>query len=246
MPRIRSIKPEFFTDADVGELPPLHRLLFAGLWCHQDKEGRCEDKPKELKVKILPYDDVDADSMFWDLHERGFIIRYEAGGRRFIATVKFPEHQRPHRDEKPSEIPPPEKGKELSRKASRSVPARPQEDSPITSAKTPEAETEAETVSGGGGRLAQKPARPSPHQELVSLLCADFLELRQEKYPFQGEKDGSALAALLKLTTAEEIRARWRFALQRVDWKQCNTIAQLRSKWTDITAPEAPVRRAFG
>ena len=57
MPRIRYLKPEFFTDDDLAEHSFETRLAYAGLWCHADKAGRLEDKPKFLKAVIFPYDD---------------------------------------------------------------------------------------------------------------------------------------------------------------------------------------------
>lgn len=107
MSRIRSLKPGFFTDADLAEVPALHRILFAGLWCQADREGRLEDKPRELKVKILPFDQLDVHQALDDLHRRGFILRYQVDGRRLIWVVAFKDHQRPHKDEKASEIPAP-------------------------------------------------------------------------------------------------------------------------------------------
>lgn len=107
MPRTRSIKPSFFTDADLCEQPPLHRILFEGLWCHSDRDGRLEDKPRELKVMILPYDPYDIDAALNDLHRGGFIRRYSVETKRYIQVVKFADHQRPHKDEKPSVIPQP-------------------------------------------------------------------------------------------------------------------------------------------
>lgn len=107
MARLRSIKPDFFTDADIGDLSPLHRLLFPALWCHADREGRLEDKPRELKVKCLPWDNCDVDAMLADLHRAHLIIRYRAEGRGYIAIPGFAEHQRFHKDEKPAGYPPP-------------------------------------------------------------------------------------------------------------------------------------------
>ena len=40
MARIRTIKPEFFTSDDICALSPLARLLYVGLWCEADREGR--------------------------------------------------------------------------------------------------------------------------------------------------------------------------------------------------------------
>jgi hypothetical protein len=61
MARARNIKPGFFLNDELAECEPLARLLFAGLWCIADREGRLEDKPKRIKVEILPYDDCDID-----------------------------------------------------------------------------------------------------------------------------------------------------------------------------------------
>lgn len=112
MARIRSIKPTFFTDSDLAELSPLHRLAFQGLWCHADKRGRLEDKPRELKIKILPFDEVDFDRLLTDLakprgDEPGFIRRYAVNGRRCVYVSRFERHQKPHPKEPESELPEP-------------------------------------------------------------------------------------------------------------------------------------------
>jgi hypothetical protein len=105
--RARSIKPDFFTDADLTELSPLHRLLFAGLWCHADREGRLEDKPREIRVKVLPFDDCDVDRLLADLDVKGLVVRYEVDGKRLLAVKNFKKHQHCHKDEKPSRLAPP-------------------------------------------------------------------------------------------------------------------------------------------
>jgi hypothetical protein len=108
--RIRNIKPDFFTDAELCDLSPLHRLLFQALWCQADRDGILEDKPRELKVKCLPFDDCDVEGMLWDLHSTGFIVRYEVGGERLIHIQGFATHQKFHRDEKPRGLPTPDLG----------------------------------------------------------------------------------------------------------------------------------------
>lgn len=110
MARTRSIKPGFFDNDVLGDLPPLTRLLFIGLWCIADREGRLEDRPRKIKKAILGYDDVDSDGvdqMLQSLQDNGFIIRYEVEGNRYIQVINFVKHQNPHMKEKPSEIPPP-------------------------------------------------------------------------------------------------------------------------------------------
>lgn len=56
MARARNIKPAFFTNDELSELPPLARLLFIGLWTIADYKGCFEYKPKRLKVQLLPYE----------------------------------------------------------------------------------------------------------------------------------------------------------------------------------------------
>ena len=110
MARTRSIKPGFFDNEILGDLPPLTRLLFIGLWTIADREGRLEDKPRRIKKMLMGYDDVDADGvdqMLQSLHDTGFIFRYSIDGNNYIQIVNFLKHQNPHIREKASEIPPP-------------------------------------------------------------------------------------------------------------------------------------------
>lgn len=59
MSRIRSIKPEFWTDPTITRLPYEARLLFIGTWNHADDYGVVKDDPDELRLKILPADNID-------------------------------------------------------------------------------------------------------------------------------------------------------------------------------------------
>ncbi len=113
MARSRNIKPGFFLNDKLAECEPLARLLFAGLWCIADREGRLEDRPKRIKAEILPYDDCDVDQLLNQLAERGFIIRYEVDGSRYIQVTNFSKHQNPHVREAASTLPPPP-GNELA------------------------------------------------------------------------------------------------------------------------------------
>ena len=92
--RIRTIKPEFFKHDGMALLPPLTRLLFQGLWCLADCEGRLEDRPARIKVEVLPYDKCDVDAMLAELQRGGFIIRYAADGLQLIQVLSFKRHQR--------------------------------------------------------------------------------------------------------------------------------------------------------
>jgi len=105
MARTRVIKPGFFKNEDIVELPFEYRLLFVGLWTLADREGRLEDRPKRIKMELFPADNVDVDHGLGELVRYGFIERYEADGVRVVTILKFAEHQKPHSTEKASELP---------------------------------------------------------------------------------------------------------------------------------------------
>jgi hypothetical protein len=111
MARIRTIKPDFFTDSEVGELDPYARLLFIALWTQADREGRLKDRPREIKIAAFPYDKVDIDALLGSLTGKNLIVRYKVGGERYIAIPTFTRHQRPHKHETASQIPAPQEFK---------------------------------------------------------------------------------------------------------------------------------------
>lgn len=105
--RARSIKPGFFKNEDLAELPFATRILFTGLWCMADREGRMEDRPKRIKADVFPYDDVDVNAALNDLEKAGFITRYSHGETSYIQVLAFAKHQNPHCREGASTIPAP-------------------------------------------------------------------------------------------------------------------------------------------
>ncbi|USE79508.1 hypothetical protein NDR89_23235 [Cupriavidus gilardii] len=150
MARARNLKPSFFTNDLLAEIHPLGRLLFQGLWCIADREGRLEDRPKRIKAELLPYDDCDADALLNDLVKHGFILRYEADGHRFIQVVNFAKHQNPHIKEAASTIPAP-----CEHSAS---PVQAQED-PGLAGLIPDS---LNPITDSGFPLEPAPAKPSP------------------------------------------------------------------------------------
>lgn len=108
MSRSRNIKPGFFTNEDLATLPFWQRLLYIGLWTECDREGRCEDRPVKLKMRLFPADSVDIDKGLQALHDNGFILRYASGKNRYIQVIAWKKHQNPHFREAMSVIPSPE------------------------------------------------------------------------------------------------------------------------------------------
>lgn len=78
MARIRSIKPEFWTDSVIVSLSPLARLLYIGMWnfalCDH---GHLENDPIRLKLQILPMDSIDIGSLLNELLDSNRINRIQ-------------------------------------------------------------------------------------------------------------------------------------------------------------------------
>ena len=103
--RSRNIKPGFFKNEHLAELSAADRLLFIGLWCLADREGRLEDRPKRIKMELMPMDNYDVSSGLDGLEHGGFITRYVIEGKGIIEIGSFCKHQSPHGTEKDSELP---------------------------------------------------------------------------------------------------------------------------------------------
>lgn len=209
MPRMRTIKPSFFTDDELGELQPLARLLYAGLWCHADRKGRLEDRPKRLKVEVLPYDECDVDALLAELAAHGFILRYEVAGARYIAIPTFGKHQNPHIKEQASTIPdPPEHRACLpinSGQHQASTMHAPEEHhaSPAGMDYRYGNESEYSAPYGAGA-----PAAPDAAPSWQEALFAAF-ETQGLTPPTLEKSEGANAKQLLKYGTAEELAACW-------------------------------------
>lgn len=90
MARIRTVKPEFWTDLKVVTLSPFARLLFMGMWNFADDCGHIEDEPLQLKLQILPNDAVDASGLVEELMDVGLVKRLTG----CLEIVNFNRHQR--------------------------------------------------------------------------------------------------------------------------------------------------------
>lgn len=105
MSRIRTIKPDFWTDEKIVDLSAFARLLFIGMWNFVDDEGRAVFSPRELKMRILPADDVDASALVDEIRRKGLIKVYEIDSKEYFEVKGFAEHQKIDK-RRPSKIPP--------------------------------------------------------------------------------------------------------------------------------------------
>lgn len=93
MPKIRGVKPELWTDENFVELSAYARLLWIGLWNHACDNGHIQDKSKQIKMRVLPTDDVNCAELLREIEAQGLIER--AGG--WITIPNLSHHQKPHR-----------------------------------------------------------------------------------------------------------------------------------------------------
>ena len=105
MARIRTIKPEFFTSADIVALTPLARLFYVSLWCEADREGRLNWNTKTFKIRYFPADDCDIDALAGEIINAGLVEIYEADGRKYAEILCFKNHQVINNRESESVIP---------------------------------------------------------------------------------------------------------------------------------------------
>lgn len=105
MARARNIKPAFFKNYELADAGPIAQMLFAGLWCLADREGRIEDKPRLIKAELFPYYDCDVNGELTVLERLMFVRRYTVDGVGVIEVLNFKKHQTPHNTEKASTLP---------------------------------------------------------------------------------------------------------------------------------------------
>lgn len=94
MARIRTIKPEFWTDERVVELDFWVRLLFIGLWNFADDEGRMVCSEKRIKMQIFPGDSPNIRGGLDELSRAGLIDVYTVEDTEYLQIPTFLKHQR--------------------------------------------------------------------------------------------------------------------------------------------------------
>lgn len=101
MARIRTIKPEFWTDEKVVECSPTARLLFIGLWNFCDDYGSHQYSPKQIKMEVFPGDDFKINKIeewLLELINARLINTYTIDDKRYLRVCGW-RHQK---IEKPS------------------------------------------------------------------------------------------------------------------------------------------------
>ena len=117
MPRIRTIKPEFWRSPDVMELDYFQRLLFIGLWNLADDEGRGVFSPEAIAADLFlseyslnPHGVLtEVSNAFAMYSELDMVQVYIVGRRKFFQIQNWGAHQKINRASD-SKFPPPDHG----------------------------------------------------------------------------------------------------------------------------------------
>lgn len=91
MPKIRGFKADLWTDEDFVELSPFARLLWMGMWNYACDNGHIADKSKQIKMRVLPTDDVNCAELLRELEQNNRIVRSDGT----ITIPNFTKHQKP-------------------------------------------------------------------------------------------------------------------------------------------------------
>lgn len=95
MPRIRTLKPEFWGDEKLSLLTPIDRLVFLGLISMADDAGRLVDNVKSIDGFIFPSTDDSSGASLETLARMGRIVRYiSSSGQALIQISGWSKHQK--------------------------------------------------------------------------------------------------------------------------------------------------------
>ena len=112
MPRIRTVKPEFWEDELLGVMPRDARLLFIATFNMADDEGILRWTPAYIKAQAFMYDDDltigDVGKLMQCLTDTGLVFPYIGGVARqqMAVVVNFRKHQKINRPQKSKLLPP--------------------------------------------------------------------------------------------------------------------------------------------
>ena len=110
MPRIRTIKPDFWSDPDVCALSRDARLLVVGLFSFADDDGRFIASPNAINGYVFPFDELPiAKIRKWlsEAADRDLVYLYRSDGLEYGCMPKWHRHQVINRYT-PSKLPEPD------------------------------------------------------------------------------------------------------------------------------------------
>lgn len=102
--RIRTIKPEYWTDEKIGELSIPARLLFIALLNQADDHGNLVCSIKQIKIHSFPYDpfkDQEIIDLLKECVNQELLMPYVINNRSYLHIANFLKHQKINRPSPP-------------------------------------------------------------------------------------------------------------------------------------------------
>lgn len=107
MVRIRTIKPEFWSDEKLSPLDPIDRLVFLGLVSLADDFGRCHDNVKVIDAFVFPNCSRTVRESLANLSALGRIRRgMSCSGKPILEIVNWSKHQKVDKPQEKMALPP--------------------------------------------------------------------------------------------------------------------------------------------
>ena len=255
MPRIRTVKPEFWDSPSTAKASPWARLLFIAMWNWADDFGRGTANIKELEGFAFPNDDTFTDrsgntvnfrELVAEVSECFGVVLYEVDGRPYFAIPTWDSHQRNEKRAKQSKYPPP--------------PASPQVTPPVAESHgisaTPERKTSETPRSSGTGTgdqgaedqgaeeqeesvIASDPDPPRPDVEKLLDLLDEQIEANGNRAPKRNKANRDAMRLLLDRDEYSVEQVEWIIEwCQRDQFWQANILSasKLRQKFNTLVA----------
>lgn len=93
MARIRTVKPEFWTDDALVECSIPARLVAIGVLNFADDCGNLDRSAKQIKMRVLPADNIDVEPLVQELITVRYLEEYEVDGQKYLHIRSFTKHQ---------------------------------------------------------------------------------------------------------------------------------------------------------
>ncbi|MCG7403045.1 hypothetical protein [Caballeronia zhejiangensis] len=92
MARIRTIKPEFWTNPQLARCSVSARLLFIGTWNFADDHGNLPRDPDRLKMQVFPADNIEVEPLIVSLINHGLLIEYSVSAHERLTENALNTH----------------------------------------------------------------------------------------------------------------------------------------------------------
>jgi len=106
VPRIRSVKPDFWDSQDTANASLRTRLLYIAMWNWADDYGIGDGHPGRIITFAFPNDDIaaaDYPRLLADVSDAFGVVFFEHLGRPYFIIPAWDKHQRTEKKAKPKE-----------------------------------------------------------------------------------------------------------------------------------------------